>query len=161
MHDCAKRKHDPFMVTSSKCLDAAAIREHLADIGSGLTNESPELVELYTEHSSNPAPIDFDKPEVLGGYRTTMIKETKFRDFFVRLGMASLGWLFIVGPMLLMVLNNTKLTALLTTSTCVGAFGLMMARALEKPFDVLSATAAYAAVLVVFVGTNTTAGSGN
>ncbi|KAL8816850.1 MAG: hypothetical protein Q9191_008254 [Dirinaria sp. TL-2023a] len=161
MHDCAKRKNDPFMVTSSKCLGAAAIREHLADIGSGLTDEQQELVELYRDHSAYPGPIDLDKPEVLGGYRTTTIKETKLQDFLVRLGMASLGWLFIVGPMLLMVLNNTKFTALLTTSVCVGTFGLMMARALEKPSDVLSATAAYAAVLVVFVGTTTSPGAGD
>jgi len=33
------------------------------------------------------------------------------------------------------------------------AFGVLMARVLERPFDVMSATAAYAAVLVVFVGT--------
>ena len=161
MQDCAKRRNDPFLVTSAKCLDAAAIREHLASIRSGLTNQQQDLIELYSKDSSYPEPNDTDKPEVLGGYRTTIIKETKFKDFLVRLSMASLAWLFIVGPMLLMVLNNTKLTALLTTSVCVGAFGVMMARALEKPFDVLSATAAYAAVLVVFVGTSTTAGYDN
>ena len=54
-----------------------------------------------------------------------------------------------------MVLHRSLATALFTTSVCVLAFGVLVARALEKRFDVLSATAAYAAVLVVFVGTTT------
>jgi hypothetical protein len=40
-------------------------------------------------------------------------------------------------------------------SLCRG-FGFVLALYLDKPFDVLSGTAAYAAVLVVFVGTSTT-----
>jgi hypothetical protein len=68
--------------------------------------------------------------------------------------MAAIGGAFLIGPMLLMVLHKTLLTTLLTSSICVFAFGLLMAMFLEKPFDVLSATAAYAAVLVVFIGTS-------
>jgi hypothetical protein len=53
-----------------------------------------------------------------------------------------------------MVLHQTRVTILVTTSVCALAFGLVAAYVLEKPFDVLSTTAAYAAVLVVFVGTS-------
>ena len=162
MQDCATKKNDPFLVTSSRCLDAAVIKEHLNGIRSTLDPDvDQELIKLCMEDCSFPKPIDIHKPEVLGGYRNTTIKETKSKNFVVRLCMATLGLVFIVGPMLLMVLHNTKLTALLTTSVCVGAFGVMMAKALEKPFDVLSATAAYAAVLMVFVGTNTATGHDN
>ena len=68
--------------------------------------------------------------------------------------MAAVGRAFIIGPMLLMVLSDTKVTALCTSSVCVFAFGFLLARTFENPFDVMSATAAYAAVLVVFVGSN-------
>ena len=68
--------------------------------------------------------------------------------------MALVGGLFLIGPMLIMVTVNTLVASLVVTSACVVLFGLVMAWRLEKPFDVLSATAAYAAVLVVFVGTS-------
>jgi hypothetical protein len=71
-----------------------------------------------------------------------------------RVTMALIGGSFLVGPMLLMVLVNTRTASLITSSLCVLAFGLVMAVLLERPFDVLSGTAAYAAVLVVFVGTS-------
>lgn len=152
MRECATRENDPFTVRTSRCLDAAIVREQLQKIRSAL---SPDNLELLDSDSSFPEPRDNDEPEVLGGYRNTLNKKTKLKAFVTRLAMAALGWAFIVGPMLLMVLNNTKLTALLTTSVCVFAFGVLVAIALDKPFDVLSATAAYAAVLMVFVGTNT------
>ena len=40
-----------------------------------------------------------------------------------------------------------------------GAFGLLMARLLERDIEVMSSTAAYAAVLVVFVCLNTSGSS--
>jgi len=75
-----------------------------------------------------------------------------------RVKMAIFGALILLVPMLIMVLHATKLTALLTTVLCVlfvaVALSLGMYNAEGK--DVLGATAAYAAVLVVFVGTSTT-----
>ena len=112
----------------------------------------------YDRESSFPGPKDLKEPDIVGGLRNRVNRETQFRAFNVRLAMAGLGWAFIVGPMLLMVLSDTKVTALCTSSVCVFAFGVLMARTLEKPFDVMSATAAYAAVLVVFVGSNTAPG---
>jgi hypothetical protein len=54
-----------------------------------------------------------------------------------------------------MVMHKTHYTALASTTVFVSVFGLMMALVLDKLMDVLSSTAAYAAVLVVFVGLNT------
>jgi len=81
-------------------------------------------------------------------------KKETFELFMQRLLMAAIGGAFLVGPMLVMVLHRSVLTSLLTASLCVVAFGLTMAIYLEKPFEVLSGTAAYAAVLMVFVGTS-------
>jgi len=72
------------------------------------------------------------------------------------------GGLSLIGPMLLMRLHRTLLTQLLTTCLAVMAFGAIVALLagglvpyVDKvdlgPQDVLTATAAYAAVLVVFV----------
>ena len=127
----------------------------MAGIKSGLASDDSVRLQQYEKDSSFPGPTDIKAPEILGGLRHKMNKETQFRAFNIRLAMAGLGWAFIVGPMLLMVLSDTKVTALCTSSACVFAFGILMAKTLERPFDVMSATAAYAAVLVVFVGTNT------
>lgn len=69
--------------------------------------------------------------------------------------MAVTGGAFLIVPMLIMVLHPSMLTSLITTSVFVFTFGLAISLSpfLDRPFDVLSATAAYAAVLVVFIGT--------
>ena len=66
--------------------------------------------------------------------------------------MAFVAALLLVGPMWLMVLHNTMYTGLITTTLCVAFIGAFLSYVLERPMDVLSGTAAYAAVLVVFVG---------
>jgi hypothetical protein len=60
----------------------------------------------------------------------------------------------------IMLLHESRLKTVLTASICVFAFGLGVDFFLEKPFDVMSATASYAAVLVVFVGTGSNGGNG-
>ena len=154
MNECAKRKNDPFLLKSSYCLDAALVREHSAGIRSSIAADDLALLQQFEKDSSFPGPTDIKEPEILGGLRNRVNKETAFRAFNKRLAMAALGWAFIVGPMLLMVLSDTKVTALCTSSVCVFVFGFLMAKTLERPFDVMPATAAYAAVLVVFVGSN-------
>ncbi len=80
---------------------------------------------------------------------------SEFNSFGHRLWIAAFGGIFLVGPMWLMVLHHTRYTSLISTTVAVVLFGLIMAYKLEKESDVLSSTAAYAAVLVVFVGVNT------
>lgn len=62
------------------------------------------------------------------------------------------GAALLLVPMWLMTLETTLYSSLTTTTMFVVVFGLVVVLRLEKPIDVLSATAACAAVLVGFVG---------
>ncbi|KAK2752993.1 hypothetical protein CKAH01_06234 [Colletotrichum kahawae] len=75
-------------------------------------------------------------------------------NLWKRVVCAIIGGAFLVGPMWLMVLNDELYKTLLITTGFVTTFGLVMASILKEGKDVLGSTAAYAAVLVVFVGTN-------
>jgi VIT1/CCC1 family predicted Fe2+/Mn2+ transporter len=90
--------------------------------------------------------------------RDQIATSQKNRKFFSRLAMALFGGAALIAPMLIMTLHQTKLTSLLTTSLFVVAVAVTLAWWMEdaKNQDVIAATAAYAAVLVVFVGTGTT-----
>lgn len=66
--------------------------------------------------------------------------------------MALIGGLSLISPMLIMVLHKDLLTTLLTTSISVLIFGFILALYLKSPETVMGVVAAYAAVLVVFVG---------
>lgn len=107
---------------------------------------------------SLPPPIDGGNVDKFGGSRRAKNQKERYTGYLQRTFMAILGGIFLIGPMLVMVLHNTKATSLITTSICAFLFGLVISVSLEKPIEVLSATAAYAAVLVVFVGTNTGGG---
>ncbi|KAJ5717292.1 hypothetical protein N7488_002938 [Penicillium malachiteum] len=88
------------------------------------------------------------------GIRTE--EETKARlDFLSRLVMALFGGAALIVPMLIMTLSPSKLNSLLTTSLFVVGIAVILAWFMKDagPKDILGATAAYAAVLVVFVGT--------
>ena len=76
--------------------------------------------------------------------------------FIMRLRMAVFGGLALIVPMLIMRLHPTLLTQLLTASLFILAFGLALAIVMDKTDEmyIASATAAYAAVLVVFVGSS-------
>jgi uncharacterized membrane protein YqjE len=90
------------------------------------------------------------------------VQAEKERSLFLsRLSMALIGGLALIAPMLIMTLHNTRLTTLLTTSLFVigVAVGLAWKMKDAKSQDIIAATAAYAAVLVVFVGTGTTVSS--
>lgn len=76
--------------------------------------------------------------------------------FWERITMGLLGGLALIAPMLLMVLHKDLLTTLLTVSVSVILFAAALAAFTQlKGETVLASVAAYAAVLVVFVGTNT------
>lgn len=72
-----------------------------------------------------------------------------------RFGMAMFGGLALIGPMLLMVLHRDRTTALATTSGSVFLFAIIVSRfTLASPDVAVAAVAAYAAVLVTFVGSS-------
>jgi hypothetical protein len=81
---------------------------------------------------------------------------TKKQAFNERLLMACFGGIALIGPMLIMVLLPGKKVTLITTSVATFLFALVLAILANDSAgkDVLGATAAYAAVLVVFVGTS-------
>lgn len=89
-----------------------------------------------------------------------MNAEAKKRKSFIdRASMALFGGLALIAPMLIMSLHATQATQLATTSLFVVAVALALAWQMEdaQNKDIIGATAAYAAVLVVFVGAGTTA----
>jgi hypothetical protein len=89
--------------------------------------------------------------------RGRLIREEK-NAYLERLLLGSFGGIMLIGPMLLMVLNYNRNTTLITTSVATALFTIVLAtfaRGMAGK-DVLAAVAAYAAVLVVFVGTSIT-----
>jgi hypothetical protein len=70
-----------------------------------------------------------------------------------RFWMSIFGGIALIAPMLLMALHNDRTTALATTSGSVLIFAIIVAVFTPAPPEVaLGAVSAYAAVLVVFVG---------
>jgi hypothetical protein len=158
------RMDDPFILTTSRLRDLTLIREEISNFARKATTMTADQQAKYEPSKISqdtksleafPKPHDKGKPDTLfGGSRTEMHRKTKFENFLQRLIMAGVGGAFLIGPMLIMVLKNTLLASLLTTAICVVVFGFTLAVYLDQPFNVLSGTAAYAAVLVVFVGTS-------
>ena len=91
-----------------------------------------------------------------GGYshrQESAMQRTK--GFVSRLRISLFGGCSLIAPMLIMRLHPTLVTQLVTTSVFILVVSIILAfymRDAQKR-DILAATAAYAAVLVVFVGT--------
>ena len=102
--------------------------------------------------------FDIIVPEYAGhaGYYGNLDREhAKTEAFLGRLAAAVLSGLALIGPMLIMKLAGGLLVQLVVASVCVLLLGgvLSFLEEMDKK-DVVAATAAYAAVLVVFVGTS-------
>ena len=85
-----------------------------------------------------------------------LLREGK-KAFTGRVAMALFGGVSLIVPMLVMTLHPSQNTSLITTSIATFMFAIALALGATDTAgkDVLAATAAYAAVLVVFVGTST------
>ena len=110
---------------------------------------------ITTPHRYKP---DLHVPEYTGYGGYSYLQEAAQRnakDFVSRLRMALFGGLSLIAPMLIMRLHPTLLTELITTSVFILAVGVVLAWYMKdaQKRDILAATASYAAVLVVFVGT--------
>ncbi len=85
-------------------------------------------------------------------------RERRFQEnaFTQRIIMAMFGGAALIGPMLIMTIHLSKNTSLITVSVATFVFALVLAFIARDSAgkDVLGATAAYAAALVVFVGTS-------
>lgn len=158
-------KHDPFRVSTEWTLQRTVMKNlasaALDDTTQGWDeNLSEDSILKFLKGLSPYGPYE---PTLQGvkrfwDTRSNAAKAQKRENYAKRAVMAVIGGAFLVGPMLIMVLHPGLVTSLVTTSACVVVFGLVIALPglLDKPSDVLSATAAYAAVLVVFVGTSGT-----
>lgn len=71
--------------------------------------------------------------------------------------MAAFGGLALIRPMLIMTLHPSKVTSLVITVVFATVVAALLAYFFQDatPKDIMGATAAYAAVLVVFVGAST------
>jgi hypothetical protein len=103
------------------------------------------------EEEVNPPKSDW---EILPGWqRRELFRQRTWRAQTRRLGMAIFGGVALIAPMLLMVLHRDQTTALITTSVSTLLFAVFVANFTTSPPEVVvAAVAAYAAVLVVFVG---------
>ncbi|KAI0870849.1 hypothetical protein GGS24DRAFT_492692 [Hypoxylon argillaceum] len=141
MTTCCNLPRDPFLVTGERQIDSFVIHSILGDV--------PE------DKFEDILPVDGpweDEPHPIGGTRNySVVKglEAQLKD---RIMIAAIAGFFLIAPMWLMVLHNTLYTSLVSATAFVTVFGLVLAWFLDTRKEVMSGTAAYAAVLVVFVG---------
>ncbi len=143
MQECARRDfdQDPFLMMTTRELDWQVMKR------AGLLSDNVDQLLAV--------PADQDSPRVFGStpYRHHANKTLDRGQFLVRLSMALFGGLALVVPMLIMVLVPRRTVSLIVASVFTLAFAVGLALRNElKPDQILAATAAYAAVLVVFVG---------
>ena len=134
---------DPFLITSNDTLGLLLMRG-----ASLLPNGGTDLraTDGYLYNNRNNILPGLSRGEHIAAARAALTWE--------RLWMGLLGGLALIAPMLIMVLHKDLLTTLLTASVATVLFaGAMALLASETRGEtVLAAVAAYAAVLVVFVG---------
>lgn len=133
---------DPFILRTSRELNVRLFEE-----GS--------IIPYVVSPSDLEEAEDSDWPQLPFKSRNEMQQKTKAQELLWRFIAAVGGGIALLAPMLLMVLRNDLLTSLLAVSVCVLAFAVIGAVYSEgPPGELLVATTAYAAVLVVFVGTS-------
>lgn len=143
---CHNREEgDPFMITSTRYFERIIIQAALNQI------DPMHLPIAYRDLSLSEASVDDMRN------RPTTSKRLNSRRILERLCMAVFGGVFLIGPMWLMVLRSEQIVQLCATSAFVVVFALCLSvglpnRGPEVSVTVMTATAAYAAVLVVFVG---------
>ncbi|KAJ4015767.1 hypothetical protein NW752_006689 [Fusarium irregulare] len=139
---------DPFYMGGEKWLDRNLLERIIGDNADKLEldDESNEFDAIgYWQKDAGDADLVSDT-------RKDNYRRNWFSGFYERLGMATVAGIFLIVPMWLMVLHNTLWTALVSTTVFVVVFGVLAAWFLTSSMEVMSSTAAYAAVLVVFVG---------
>ncbi|KAH8587229.1 hypothetical protein B0O99DRAFT_527176, partial [Bisporella sp. PMI_857] len=149
MTACSTRERDPFLASGEYWIDHAVLLDAIASVGQDFISfpfETIRSTDSWRDKKDNSG---------ISEARNQGNRKLASKSFRKRLWIAVLGGAFLLGPMWLMVLHHTLYTALVSTTVAVALFGLLMAWRLERDTDVLASTAAYAAVLVVFVGLDT------
>ncbi|KAJ6099705.1 hypothetical protein N7467_001240 [Penicillium canescens] len=136
---------DPFIVTGERFVDRLMLQVAMRE-------KENEADPLHWEKSNVKWETSAIRAKPVGGTRDENFRQAWIRGFRKRLGVAAVGGIFLIVPMWLIVLHRTLYTGLVSATVFVAIFGLVMALFLDELKDVLSSTAAYSAVLVVFVG---------
>jgi hypothetical protein len=146
MGTSSQQRTDPFLATGERFTDNRVLLRTMQSVSE----------DLYGREFSKLPSIEpwkrKDDGVPIGGTRIENKVKSERRLFWTRVGTAAIGGAFFIGPMWLMVLHRTRYTVLVSTTVFVTFFGLTMAFWLKNEMDVLSSTAAYAAILIVFVG---------
>jgi hypothetical protein len=141
---------DPFKLMSLRLRDSCIMDEY--DLQAAI----PRRWNRKFRGSRLAAPNDGNTPELPGTSRASLQRSKNAEALAKRTWAGLLGGLALIGPMLLMVLHKDLLTTLLTVAVSTFLFAMLIARFTEiSPNELMGSTAAYAAVLVVFVGTST------
>jgi len=164
MKQCAQRRatKDPYVLTTKCQPDFDIIKDNLHRFDEELNHEldsGTSEPRIFGDYSNRRLPTRPAWKTAILGSRKNEGRKLHQDMLIQRMAMAVIGGSFVVGPMLLMVLVDNKTATLATTCLSVLAFGMLIGVYLDRPFDVLSGTAAYAAVLVVFVGASLERGS--
>jgi hypothetical protein len=144
--DLAKQsgERDPYSITTEDALSLYLMKDAL------LVPETPP-VRAQNHHWYK------QRMNILpGASRTAHNQNAGLKQMWRRVWMGLCGGLALIAPMLLMVLHKDEATTLSTVSIATMLFALGLAFFGEglKGQEVLASVAAYAAVLVVFVGTS-------
>ncbi|KAF2773704.1 hypothetical protein EJ03DRAFT_105073 [Teratosphaeria nubilosa] len=135
---------DPFLIKSSRALD----RDVLAAAG---------LIPDHVLPRGNLSePLDASNPRLRDSRSRHQAVQTEAREKrLLRFAMTATGGLLLIVPMIIMTEVPGKICSLVTTCVCMLVFAALVTFATNLgPNEVLATTAAYAAVLVVFVGTS-------
>lgn len=132
---------DPFLLQTSSQMECDMIKEH------GLVKDYVNLA------GDLPPALDRDNPRLPGLGRAARLRALQAHNRYLKLYHALGGGLALIVPMVVMKLVPGEVCSLVTTSACMVVFSVVIAwRSELKPQEILAVTAAYAAVLVVFVG---------
>ncbi|KAJ6183921.1 hypothetical protein N7519_005222 [Penicillium mononematosum] len=137
-------ERDPFLITTRDTLGKYVMKD---------ASLTPRGMRLYAEdHNRYKRGLNI----LPGSSRNIHRRRSSASQLWNRLWMGLCGGLALIAPMLLMVLHKDQATTLATASiaTMLFALGLAYLGTNLKGQEVLAGVSAYAAVLVVFVGTN-------
>ncbi|KAK4628932.1 hypothetical protein CLAFUW4_08143 [Fulvia fulva] len=135
---------DPFLLMTSKQMEKDLMEDY------GLV---PDFVD---PRGDLPTAHDSADPRLPGIGRTDRLHRAQLENKYHKLYSVLGGGLALIIPMVIMRLEPGKVSCLVTTCGCVAIFSLAIAfRSDMRPNEILAVTAAYTAVLVVFVGTTT------
>lgn len=137
-------------------MDAAILDMELLQIPPEMLEKELWLQSVDGIEKFNLVPPLEQSPTAIGGTRGDITRKQWTEGFLRRIVSSVIAGAFLVVPMWLMISLDSQRASLITTTVFVFVSGILASYWLENPLAVVSTTAAYAAVLVVFVGTSST-----